>query len=160
MSQFDIPLDAYPSGVIVWFHGDETDVPDNWAVCDGNNGTPNLLERFPRSVPDSATDPGATGGVASKTLSTSQIPSHSHSDNSTSQSDEHNHEFQCELELAAYTDPSNVVVENHGASFWEKKDPMGYSGSHTHSASANNTGNGDAIDNRPAFTDLIPIQKQ
>ena len=42
-----------PSGAIVWF-GNRTTAPDGWAICDGTNGTPNLIGRYPL---------GATSGV-------------------------------------------------------------------------------------------------
>ena len=160
MTQFSNPLDAYPSGAIVWFHGSESDVPNGWEVCNGNNGTPNLIERFPRGVPDSATDPGATGGNDSKTLAVSQLPSHSHNDNSTADDGYHNHEFQTDRVLGSYTDPSDVVVEDHNSNSYERTQGMASAGSHTHSVSVDNVGNDDPIENRPAYTDLIPIQKQ
>lgn len=41
-----------PSGAIVWFK--RTTAPDGWVVCDGTNGTPNLIGRYPL---------GATSGI-------------------------------------------------------------------------------------------------
>lgn len=35
-----------PSGAIVWF-GNRTTAPSGWAICDGTNGTPNLIGRYP-----------------------------------------------------------------------------------------------------------------
>lgn len=35
-----------PTGSIVWFHG-RTTAPSGWAICDGTNGTPNLIGRYP-----------------------------------------------------------------------------------------------------------------
>ena len=35
-----------PSGAIVWF-GNRTTAPSGWAICDGTNGTPNLIDRYP-----------------------------------------------------------------------------------------------------------------
>lgn len=35
-----------PSGAIVWF-GNRTTAPDGWAICNGTNGTPNLIGRYP-----------------------------------------------------------------------------------------------------------------
>jgi len=35
-----------PTGTIVMWSGDATNIPGGWALCDGRNGTPNLLTRF------------------------------------------------------------------------------------------------------------------
>lgn len=35
-----------PSGAIVWF-GNRTTAPSGWAICNGTNGTPNLIGRYP-----------------------------------------------------------------------------------------------------------------
>ena len=58
-----------PSGVIAVWHGTLATIPAGWVLCDGNNSTPNLLDRFIESVPDAVTDPGATGGADAKTTS-------------------------------------------------------------------------------------------
>jgi hypothetical protein len=51
-----------PEGGIIMWSGAINDIPHNWALCDGTNGTPDLTSRFIRSVPNSSTDPGSTGG--------------------------------------------------------------------------------------------------
>ncbi|CDH32121.1 tail fiber protein [Xenorhabdus bovienii] len=38
------PNKVLPKGMIVMFSG--STVPQGWALCDGNNGTPNLIDRF------------------------------------------------------------------------------------------------------------------
>lgn len=35
-----------PKGVILMWSGQETNIPDGWALCDGTNGTPDLRGRF------------------------------------------------------------------------------------------------------------------
>lgn len=35
-----------PVGVIAFWSGSVETIPSNWALCDGNNGTPNLSDRF------------------------------------------------------------------------------------------------------------------
>lgn len=37
-------------------------IPEGWLLCDGNNGTPDLREKFIKGCAD-ATDPGDTGGA-------------------------------------------------------------------------------------------------
>lgn len=68
--------DAVPSGTIVMFHG--STIPTGWAICNGQNGTPDLRDRFIVGAGRSY-NPGATGGSDTVTLITSQMPSHNHS---------------------------------------------------------------------------------
>jgi hypothetical protein len=58
-----------PSGVIALWSGLIANIPSGWVLCDGNNGTPNLLARFVEGVASAGTNPGATGGALSKTTS-------------------------------------------------------------------------------------------
>ena len=39
-------LDGVPLGTIVMWSGKANTIPDGWQICDGNNGTPNLVGRF------------------------------------------------------------------------------------------------------------------
>lgn len=43
-------LQLYLQGMIVMWHGLLADIPDGWTLCDGNNGTPNLTNKFIFSV--------------------------------------------------------------------------------------------------------------
>ena len=55
-----------PSGVILMWGGSADTIPRGWALCDGTNGTPDLLDRFVvasgRNYPQ-----GSKGGAASAT---------------------------------------------------------------------------------------------
>lgn len=63
-----------PSGVILMWSGSIATIPFGWALCDGNNGTPDLLEKFIVGANNSGTfAQGETGGYANPTL-----PQHSH----------------------------------------------------------------------------------
>lgn len=62
-----LPADSsLPSGLIVMWSGLLSAIPTGWLLCDGTNGTPDLLAKFIKGVATSATDPGATGGAASQ----------------------------------------------------------------------------------------------
>ena len=66
--------DAMPVGSIIMFNGKAEEIPSGWAICDGTNGTPNLLDRFILA----STYAGGTGGQSQITLSVSQLPPHRH----------------------------------------------------------------------------------
>ena len=67
-----------PSGGIIIWSGASNAIPSGWVLCDGNNSTPDLRDRFVVGA-GSGYSVGDTGGAASVTLTTNQIPSHTHS---------------------------------------------------------------------------------
>ena len=56
-----------PTGCIMFWSGSTEDIPEGWVLCDGNNGTPDLRNRF---VVGAGGDyaVGDTGGTASESL--------------------------------------------------------------------------------------------
>lgn len=67
---------SVPSGGIIMWSG--TDIPDGWALCDGENGTPDLRGRFVLGGSDTHTM-GETGGEEEIILTAAQLPDHKHS---------------------------------------------------------------------------------
>lgn len=63
-------------GIIMW---SQPNLPsdDHWAVCDGQNGTPDLRDRFIVGA-GKGYSVGSIGGAATVALTTNQMPSHSH----------------------------------------------------------------------------------
>lgn len=61
-----------PKGTIVMWSGSE--IPEGWVMCDGKNGTPNLIGKFIKAS-DTA---GNTGGNNSIILSVDNLPDHQH----------------------------------------------------------------------------------
>ena len=55
-----------PIGSIMMWSGTLATIPTNWHLCDGTNGTPNLLAKFVEGVANGSTNPGATGGSVGK----------------------------------------------------------------------------------------------
>lgn len=82
-----------PSGVIVMWSGTIANIPSGWYICDGNNGTPNLTDRFVIHADADAAgtnNVGDTGG--SNTIAEGQLPSHSHGDGTlATDNDSHSH---------------------------------------------------------------------
>jgi len=73
-----------PIGGIIMWSGSVADAEalTNWAICDGQNGTPDLRDKFVLGVGSSAAgstaSKGDTGGDNSISLSEGQMPSHNH----------------------------------------------------------------------------------
>lgn len=55
------PSASLPPGVIVMWSGTLATVPSGWALCDGQNGTPDLRDKFIKGW-HVGVDPGGTGG--------------------------------------------------------------------------------------------------
>lgn len=53
---------AMPSGMICMWSGSAASIPAGWYLCDGNNSTPNLTNRFIVAATGTYA-PGATGGA-------------------------------------------------------------------------------------------------
>jgi hypothetical protein len=72
----------FPSGMImIWTKG-LNNIPEGWALCDGNNGTPDLRGKFllgvtpTGNIPEVFRTPGQGGG--SSKISVGQLPAHTH----------------------------------------------------------------------------------
>lgn len=87
---------AIPSGVILLWSGSVATIPSGWALCNGSNGTPDLRNRFVVGA-GSTYSVGDTGGSATSTLTTNELPAHTHSlsasGTTSGQSAGHTHTF-------------------------------------------------------------------
>ena len=68
---------AAPRGVIVMWSGEATAVPAGWALCNGENGTPDLRDRFIVGA-GKTYEVRATGGTNEVALTKDQMPNHYH----------------------------------------------------------------------------------
>lgn len=96
---------ALPANAIIVWSGLVVDIPTNWQLCDGTNGTPDLRDRFIVGAGASYAL-GATGGASSVALTAPQLPSHSHTVTTpgiTSVSGDH-----------AHTSPNTAPTGVHG----------------------------------------------
>ena len=149
---------AMPTGGIIMWSGTLANIPAGWQLCDGTNGTPNLIGKFIRGVNTDSTDPGITGGSDAKTLITANLPAHSHTVTVNAEA-AHTHVIGVRI---------NTVVQSNaigGINYWAISGTTGPPGSsdagssHIHTASSGNTGSGTAFDIRPAYYELAYIMR-
>jgi len=139
-------------GTIIMWAGLLTEIPAGWTLCDGNDGTPDLLRKFPRQPADMA-DLGTVGGENSVYLVSNNMPSHTHT-GTTDSVGNHNHTF-----------PTDPVVEQANTNYsgthneWGPNTNVSKSGTHTHTASTDFAGSGDRIDNLPKYLEVAYIMK-
>jgi microcystin-dependent protein len=141
----------FPKGIIVIWNGLPTNVPSGWALCDGNNGTPNLKNKFVLGVDQNSNNriyrtvgEGAGSETTSFTLTMNQMPPHNHDVLYTADS------------RGAYNANGNnntVMVADRGGSYIQGNVP--------NMPLIKNTGGGQpvTIDNMPPYLVLAYIMK-
>lgn len=149
VTSFGLEPDA-PTGTVVMWDRPLSDIPSGWTLCDGNNGTTNMLGNFPQHTNDD-TAVGNTGGQNSYSLSTSQIPTHDHS-GSTDTTGSHTHTTEY---VSFPPDGIDTPDEVEGPGRNSKT-----GGAHSHSIdSVSSTGGTSSVDNLPAYYEVAFIQK-
>jgi microcystin-dependent protein len=170
-----------PRGIIVMWSGSNDNIPSGWVLCNGINGTPDLMNRFIIGSGSTYTTTD-TGGDSSVTLTTSNLPAHSHS-GSTSNNGSHSHSGTT---ANNGSHSHGIVIRKSGAGgasdayrnpIWASQDlassdaytKTGGShshtfnttngGSHTHTFNTNNTGSGTAFNILPPYYALAYIMK-
>ena len=126
-------IESFVTGMIILWSGAADAIPSGFALCDGNNSTPNLSGRFVvgYDASNSDYDVNDTGGSESVTLTVNQIPAHTHNINLAVR--------------AFYQEPRNFGV--------------GTDGSANNSEDTGSTGGGQSHENRPPFYALCYIMK-
>lgn len=64
---------SFPKGAIIMWNGEPTDVPVGWAICDGENDTPNLVDRFIKGGKETSDTEKGSNKITDKNL-----PQHYH----------------------------------------------------------------------------------
>lgn len=81
---YDNNGEIIPRGVITLWYGNTGDIPKGWALCDGNNGTPDLVDRFVLGAgvsaqrPNARANKGDAGGRKEVALGAAEMPAHTH----------------------------------------------------------------------------------
>ena len=133
-----------PTGVILMWHGDLADIPTGWVLCDGSNGTPNLIAKFIRGISTSSTDPGTTGGEDAHSLTEAELASHTHIWSGGTSGVQPGFTGQA---------PNPIAHFHMTASQYGRSNTVVTTGTNA------NTGSGTAHENRPAFYEVAYIMK-
>ena len=176
---------SFVSGMIIIWSGATNAIPSGWVICDGNNSTPDLRNRFIVGAGDSYSV-AATGGANTVTLADTDIPAHSHSTPNHSHSfdaGDHTHSFSGsgssthshKIGTAQGGNGTYIVREqgnNYNTNTRSTEDATvnisvsgntgnaGVSGNTGNSAPTTvNTGGGGAHENRPPYYALAYIMK-
>lgn len=142
-----------PSGGIILWSGSVASIPSGWYLCDGNNSTPDLRDRFVVGAGNGYAV-ADTGGAATVTLSTTEIPSHTHTfSGTTSHVGDHTHS----IPDGAGVDGAQALE----AAFVTGTIQSGAAGAHSHTFSGTTAaaGSGAAHENRPPYYALAYIMK-
>lgn len=155
---------SMPYGAIIMWHGNTSNIPSGWALCNGQNGTPNMTDRFVVGAGGSY-GAWATGGnttikpsgrvgvsVDTHVLSWNEMPVHNHS------------YLQWRLFVDAggggwdaYAVGAGDGQNGSSGSQSSGTDNAGSSWGHNHGASG--SFDGDVFDNRPLFFAICYIMK-
>lgn len=145
-------------GEIIDWYGNPAQIPAGWAICDGTNGTPNLMGRVTVGYDPADSDynaVGNAGGLKEVVLTEAQIPAHTHG-GSIGTSGAHTHNISLKggesdggnsgRELRQNTElgiPKTVTTDSQG--------------NHTHTLTINNTGGGQAHENRQPYMVMLKL---
>ncbi|PWB38669.1 MAG: hypothetical protein C3F02_03080 [Parcubacteria group bacterium] len=138
----------YPNNIIAMWSGTTASIPSGWVLCDGNNGCPNLNDKFIKGA-NADSEINGTGGAATHTHSAGT--GHTHTINS------HSHSFtvsagtSAKYELGGDADGTTIASQSHTHTL--SVTGGGTTGSATVTADAN-------TDNRPSYKEIVYIQYQ
>jgi len=150
-----------PTGGIIMWSGNLNTIPNGWALCDGANGTPNLVDRFIMGA--DGTNAGATGGTGLATMPQhSHQIGHQHNDIVTTVDGSHTHNIEISDDGTAGTDNGTV----NGLTGTPESNLISTDGSHSHTVAftyenftSSVEGNSDPEANLPPYFKLAYIMK-
>ena len=158
---------AFVSGMIIIWSGSTANIPTGFVLCDGQNNTPDLRNRFIVGA-GSNYNPGDTGGADSVTLTTAQMPQHNHGINDP----QHNHgindpgHFHTTNDYvgrSGYSEPRNFGVGTDGNANSSGDTNTKTTGITIQNAGTGitiqNAGSGNSHENRPPYYSLCYIMK-
>ena len=157
---------SFTTGMIMMFTG--SSAPSGWAFCDGNNGTPDLRDKFIVGAGTSYSS-GDTGGLDTVTLTTSNLPSHTHAIHFDSTDHTMTGSITNIAQSFSVSGSASGVFSKFSSSGQHTPttndaggcDGVNFNGTHRHliSGNTNSTGSGTGFDNKPPYYALSYIMK-
>ena len=132
---------SFPRGAIVLWHGSAASIPDGWKLCDGQNGTPDLRDRFVVGAGGEYLK-DSTGGEKTHTLLSREMP-------------DHFHEYVGDDRLENLEAGCSTALRNTATRYDAESSMSGYSQVYATSS----TGGGAAHENRPPYYALCYIMR-
>ena len=143
-------VESFVTGMIILWYGNTGNVPTGFVLCDGNNGTPDLRDRFVIGAGNSF-NAGDTGGNNSLTLTEANLPSHRHFVVSN--------DLGGQNRTNSNVSANNQVRKGTGAGNLYESYNLASTGSDAASGRSSAVGSGTPIDNKPAYHALCYIMK-
>ena len=163
-------MSKLPKGAVIMWYGNTSNIPDGWHICDGENGTPNLKQKFIVGADDSHSDykfleekdaKSVDRGKASVTLSQDEIPEHKHDfSGQTHQNGKHKHTTKLTRRNFKLGNDDQAFGSNVNDGYQEPS--TNEAGEHDHSFSGVTKENSTmkaAHENRPPYYALYFIMK-
>ena len=141
---------AFVTGMIILWYGNTGNIPGGWVLCDGNNSTPDLRDRFVVGAGNNFTA-GNTGGNNSLTLTEANLPSHRHFVVSNSLGGQNR--------TGSNVSANNQVAKGTGAGNLFESYNLASTGSNASAGRSSEVGSGTAFDNKPLYHALCYIMK-
>lgn len=135
-----------PSGGIIMWSGTLANIPAGWYLCDGDNGTPDLRDKFVCGAANGA-NPGTTGGAAT----------HTHTVNSHTHTIAHAHTYSGTTDN--YTAPYNAAGDGSTSSPTHAHTYSGTTSTSSDNSGASGTLTSNAGSSLPPFYALAFIMK-
>lgn len=149
-----------PVSTVVTFNGTVSDIPDGWALADGQNGTVNLQGYFVEGT-DTDSDVKTTEGEDTKEVTT--LPNHTHPDATWNSEDGPRHEHSSGENSSASSGDSfasdNTIKIAYPDGSGDTFD-RSYSHSHSTDSTTSTAGSGSpTVENRPSYVEMHYIEK-
>jgi len=141
---------AFVTGMIILWYGDTSNIPGGFVLCDGQNSTPDLRDRFIIGAGNNFSA-GNTGGSNSITLSEANLPSHRHFVVSNSLGGQNR--------TGSNVSANNQVAKGTGAGNLYESYNLASTGSGASAGRSSSVGSGSAFDNKPLYHALCYIMK-
>lgn len=148
-----VGVGAFLQGMIIMWSGDVDYLPDGWKLCNGEDGTPDLCDRFIVGA-GGQYNPNKTGGKEKVKLTKENMPEHTH----TVRDPGHSHDAAVRVHTRSFkgADADDWPLKDSGGNNYSISIDKAYTG-----ISLENSGYKDneltAVENRPPFFALAFI---